>query len=147
MLPTGRDSPPLITRIVLDGETVILEGQGIAGGASCPSCGTTSTSVHDRHERRPLDLPWRGHVVRVQLTIRRFRCLARSCPRRTFTEPFGPHLVRRGQRTAEADTLLVSLAYTAGGEGGARLARAAGVPTSPDTLLRLLRRTTPASGV
>jgi transposase len=146
MLPTDRDSPLLITRIVLDGETVILEGQGATGSALCPSCGSTSASVHDRYVRQPLDLPWRGHVVRVRLTVRRFRCLARSCPRRTFTEPFGPHLARRGQRTAEADTLLVSLAYTAGGEGGARLARAAGVPTSPDTLLRLLRRTTPAAG-
>jgi transposase len=145
MLPTDRDSPLLITRIVLDGETVILEGQGAAQVAACPSCGSTSASVHDRYVRQPLDLPWRGHVVRVRLTVRRFRCLGRGCLRRTFTEPFGPYLARRGQRMAEADTLLVSLAYTAGGEGGARLARAAGVPTSPDTLLRLLRRTASAS--
>ena len=146
MLPTDRESPLVITRIVLDGETVILDGQGAAEAASCPSCGSTSASVHDRYVRQPLDLPWRGHVVRVRLTVRRFRCLARDCLRCTFTEPFGPHLARRGQRMAEADTLLVSLAYAAGGEGGARLARAAGVPASPDTLLRLLRRTPPTAG-
>jgi len=69
MLPTDRDSLLLITRIVLDGETVILEGQGAAEAASCPSCGTASASVHDRYVRRPLDLPWRGHVVRVRLTV------------------------------------------------------------------------------
>lgn len=146
MLPTESASPLLINRIVLEGETVILEGQGAVETAACPGCGTSSASIHDRYVRRPLDLPWRGHVVRLVLTVRRFRCLTRSCPRRTFTEPFGPHLARRGQRTAETDTLLVSLAYTAGGEGGARLARAAGVPTSPDTLLRLLRRTASAGG-
>ncbi|MCC6498416.1 MAG: transposase [Propionibacteriaceae bacterium] len=137
----------LINRIVLDGQTVILEGQGSGETGQCPACGASSASVHDRYMHRPLDLPWRGCVVRFVLTVRRFRCLTRSCPRRTFTEPFGPHLARRGQRTAEADTLLVSLAWTAGGEGGARLARAAGVPTSPDTLLRLLRRTVSGDGV
>ena len=91
MLPTDNDSPLLITRIVLDGETVIQDGQGTAGTAACPSCGSTSASVHDRYVRQPLDLPWRGHVVRVRLTVHRLRCLGRSCPRHTFTEPFGPH--------------------------------------------------------
>src|ERR671916_207502 len=106
MLPTDRDSPLLIRRIVLDGETVILEGQGVADTAQCPVCGTTSASVHDRYVRRPLDLPWRGHVVRVRLTARRFQCLARSCPRRTFTEPFGPHPAQRPPewRFRELDT-------------------------------------------
>lgn len=146
MQPADMASPLQIHRIVLDGETVVLEGQGTEASAPCPTCGATTASIHDRYVRRPLDLPWRGHVVRLVLTVRRFRCLTRACPRRTFTEPFGPQLARRGQRTAEADTLLVSLAWTAGGEGGARLARAAGVPTSPDTLLRLLRRTTAAGG-
>ena len=146
MLSTESASPLLINRIVLEGETVILGGQGSGETGQCPACGASSGSVHDRYVRRPLDLPWRGCVVRLVLTVRRFRCLTRRCPRRTFTEPFGPHLARRGQRTAEADTLLVSLAWTAGGEGGARLARAAGVPTSPDTLLRLLRRTASGGG-
>jgi transposase len=41
-----------------------------------------------------------------------------------------------------AQELLVTFALQAGGEGGARLARKAGVPVSPDTLLRLLRALT-----
>jgi hypothetical protein len=31
--------------------------------------------VHDRYVSQPLELPWRGLVVRVRLTVRRFRCL------------------------------------------------------------------------
>ena len=96
MLPTDSASPLLINRIVLDGETVILEGQGAVETAACPACGASSASVHDRYVRRPLDLPWRGCVVRLVLTVRRFRCLTRSCPRRTFTEPFGPYLAGAG---------------------------------------------------
>lgn len=38
--------------------------------------------------------------------------------------------------------LLTTFALQAGGEGGARLARKAGVPISPDTLLRMLHSIT-----
>src|SRR6266852_5114539 len=40
--------------------------------------------------------------------------------------------------TRQISDLLTTFALQAGGEGGARLARKAGVPVSPDTLLRLL---------
>jgi transposase len=49
------------------------------------------------------------------------------------------HYARRTNGTTE---LLTSFALQAGGEGGARLARKAGVPISPDTLLRLLHALT-----
>jgi hypothetical protein len=56
-----------------------------------------------------------------------------------FAERFTGLLRRYGRRTEEATTLLLAFAQRAGGEAGARLARAAGLPTSPDTLRRLLR--------
>lgn len=146
MLPTETLSPLLVRRVVLEGKAVVLEGEGGAESAACPACRTPSSSVHDRYARRPLDLPWRGWVVRLVLTVRRFRCSAAGCPRKTFAEDFGQRLPRRARRTAEAGALLVTLAWTAGGEAGARLAVAAGLPTSPDTLLRLLRQTTPPGG-
>jgi len=141
MLPAEPLAPLLIRRVVLEENTVILEGQGSGETAACPACGALSGSVHDRYTRQPLDLPWRGWVVRLVLTVRRFRCRAPACSRETFAEDFGPGLPRCARRTAQASTLLLRLAWTAGGEAGARLAHAAGLPTSPDTLLRLLRRT------
>jgi Transposase len=62
-----------------------------------------------------------------------------TCPRKIFAERFEGALARYARRTVVADELLKSFALQAGGEGGARLARKAGVPVSPDTLLRLLR--------
>jgi hypothetical protein len=56
-------------------------------------------------------------------------------PPRTFTERFDGVLVRYARRTNEATELLTAFALQSGGEGGARLARKAGVPISPDTLL------------
>jgi transposase len=74
------------------------------------------------------------------LTVRRFRCATRACPRRTFAEAVGERVPSRARRTLDATEYLLHLARTAGGEAGARLAQAAGVPVSPDTLLRLLRQ-------
>ena len=47
-------------------------------------------------------------------------------------------LASYARRTDGTTELLSTFALQAGGEGGARLARKAGVPISPDTLLRLL---------
>lgn len=145
MLPTDADCPLGVSRILLEGNVVTLEAAGLAEGSACPGCGTPSSSIHARYVRQPLDLPWRGRVVRLVITVRRFRCPVAACPRATFAEAFGPRLPRRARRSAEADGLLLRLARAAGGEAGARLATAAGLPVSPDTLLRLLRRNAPGS--
>ena len=63
---------------------------------------------------------------------------ASSCPRKIFAERFDGALARYARRTDDASELLTTFALQAGGEGGARLARKAGVPISPDTLLRIL---------
>src|SRR5262249_29551497 len=62
-----------------------------------------------------------------------------DCPRRIFAERFEGLLASGARRTNEATNLLTELGLRAGAEGGARLARRAGVPTSPDTLLRLVK--------
>jgi transposase len=130
-----------VSLVRLDGPTVLLEVQGAAALGHCPACGSVSDHVHDRYTRRPRDLPWRGHVVRLRVTVRRFRCVNPNCSQQKFVEDFGPALPRYARRTADATALLLRFAEAAGGEGGARLAGAAGLPTSPDTLLRLLHAT------
>jgi transposase len=129
-----------IRRIIFDGTDVVLEATGIDAEVQCPICGQFSDRIHRRYQRRPLDLPWRGRVVRLVVTVRSIRCDVPDCPQVTFVEQFGPSLPRGTRRTADATALLFAFARVAGGEAGARLARAAGLPTSPDTLLRLLRK-------
>ena len=87
-----------------------------------------------------MDLPWRGHTVRLVVTVRRFRCANSACERATFAEDCGPFLPRYARRTAQANQCLLEIAGVGGGEAGARLAVACGLPWSPDTLLRLQRR-------
>jgi transposase len=133
----------VITAVRLESGTVCLEAVGDADDAPCPSCGALGWRVHDRYTRRPRDLGWRRWVVRLELTVRRFCCPNPQCARRTFAEPFGPAVPPHARRTAEATALLTAFAEDAGGEAGARLAAKARLPTSADTLLRLLRQTAP----
>jgi transposase len=137
---------PLIIRLVrLSGTTMVLEAAATAAAAYCPDCGARSTQIHDRYQRHPADLPWRGYRVQLAVTVRRFRCRNPACARATFAEDFGPALPHYARHTADARTLLVQFAQRAGAEGGAQLAHKAGLPVSPDTLLRLLRQTAHAS--
>lgn len=137
-------SPLTIGLVRLSGSTIVLEAAATTPAACCPACGMRSVQIHDRYQRHPTDLPWRGHRVQLALTVRRFRCPNTACARVTFAETFGASLPRYARRTRDAQTLLVQITQTAGAEAGARLARCVGVPASPDTLLRLLRRTAQA---
>jgi transposase len=139
MLPTS-DLPISVHLIVVEQDLVVLVATGRVAAAICPECQTRSDRIHDRYVRRPLDQPWRGWTVRLRLRVRRFVCLNAACPRVTFSEDFGPALRRRAQRTTACTQLLTAIACALGGEAGARLAGQAGVPVSPDTLLRLERQ-------
>lgn len=132
---------PLAIRLIrCDHESIILEAHVTVRCGRCPTCGITSIRIHDRYRRHPRDLPWRTCSVQLTLTVRRFCCDNQTCPRRTFAEGFGSALLPRARRTVDAQALPLDLAEATGGEAGARLARASGLPVSPDTLLRLLRR-------
>jgi len=78
-------------------------------------------------------------TVRLKIRTRRWFCDEVDCPRKIFAERFDGALDRYARRTVVAGDLLRTFALQAGGEGSARLAHKAGVPVSPDTLLRLLR--------
>src|SRR5438270_13441951 len=108
--------------------------------APCPSCGQPSARRHSWYQRRPLDLPWRGVTVRLLIQTRRFFCDEPTCACKIFAERFPARLPVFARRTTGATELLISIVQRTSAEAGARLAHAAGVPVSPDTLLRLLRR-------
>jgi len=125
------------------GDELVLDASGAAASGRCPTCGTASQYVHDRYIRQPRDLPWRGRRVRLRLIVRRFRCLNDACRRRTFAECFDPVLRRYAHFTTEAEAALLQYGRTTGGEAGAFVAACSGLRASGDTLLRLLRRSTP----
>jgi transposase len=138
-LLVGSDRWRMASLVVEPDGSVMMSVVPSAVSAICPVCGTPSSRRHTWYRRTALDLPWRKFTVRLRVWARRFFCDEPSCPRKIFAECFTGLLPRYGRRTEEATGLLLAFAQRAGGEAGARLARAAGLPTSPDTLRRLLR--------
>jgi transposase len=108
--------------------------------SDCPRWGVASNRIHSHYVRTTADLPWQGRRVILRVTVRRFRCPNRGCSQRIFCERLS-HLaawVQTTDRLSEAHRL-IGLAL--GGEAGSRQTNHLAVPTSPDTLLRRVKRT------
>ena len=107
--------------------------------AACPLCGRLSGRVHSRYRRTLADLPWQGTRAVLRVRARRFRCATPTCPRQVFAERL-PDIVRpSARRTLRLAATQRHVASAMGGEPGARLTRHLAMPTSGDTLLRLVR--------
>jgi transposase len=126
--------------VLIDGERITLIARAIGSPRPCPRCGELSTRVHSRYTRTLADLPWQGRAVRIQLTVRRFFCLAADCPRQTFAERLPEVAAVSARTTARLQAAHRLLGQALGGEAGVRLAAPLGMPASPDTLLRRVRR-------
>lgn len=109
--------------------------------AICPLCGCAATRVHSRSVRRVADLPWHGVAFRLLLHVRRFFCDQFGCARRVFTERLPGLVAPHARRTERLTLWLRAVGFAVGGEAGTRLLRSLGLVTSPETLLREIRRT------
>ncbi|NOX59054.1 MAG: ISL3 family transposase [Planctomycetes bacterium] len=127
--------------IKIEPEVVTIAVESLAPSGVCPLCAHRSARQHSRYLRRLGDLPWQGRSVRLLLLSHKFSCDVSACPRRIFAERL-PNVTRAYARNTDrlADTF-ASIAFACGGEAGSRLARQLGMPISPDTLLRTIRRT------
>lgn len=122
---------------------ITLVGQSTAKKQACPYCGAVSRMVHSYYQRRPQDLSSQGVQVRLQLQVKRFRCVNPQCAHRTFAERLPTLVGWRQQRTIRLDRLLETLAFQLGGEAGARCLEERAAKLSGDTLLRVMRRYVP----
>lgn len=118
--------------------TVLAHSQATSG--HCPDCGHLSSRIHSRYQRKLADLPWSEHSVQLMVQVRRFFCTHADCARKTFAEAIPALAERSARRTTRLKQVLERLGLALGGEAAARLTRVLGMRSSPDTLLRLLRR-------
>jgi transposase len=111
-----------------------------AATCTCPSCRRSSARVHGHYVRKLRDAPAHGRAIELHIGLRRFICESSDCAQQTFAEQM-PELMRvQARKTCRLETSLREIGLAAGGEAGARLARKLGMPISPATLLRLIRR-------
>ena len=112
----------------------------------CPLCQTSTSRVHSWYTRTLTDLPWGPYTIRLHLRVRKFFCDQPACPRQLFTERLLTVAAPWARRTLRLAQRLRACGLALGGEMGARLGHRLGLPTSPDTLLRLVQEApTPAA--
>jgi transposase len=128
-----------LTEVTVEQASVRLQLTATASTAACPLCGVPSSSIHSRYQRCLTDLPWGTRVVRIQLMVRKFLCRTPTCARRIFTERLPDLVAAYGRQTRRLATALRAIGLALGGNTGARLAARLRLPTSPSTLLRLVR--------
>jgi transposase len=98
-----------------------------------------SSSVHGSYLRSLRDAPLAGVPVLIRLRVRRFRCRAERCGRRTFVEQIPDLTSPYARCSPPLRAALAAVAIALAGRPGARLAGRLGMPVSRDTLLGLLR--------
>jgi hypothetical protein len=98
-----------------------------------------SAAVHGYYQRTVRDAPLAGLPVLIRLRMRRFRCRALGCERRTFAEQIDGLTTPHSRQTPPLRAALTAIAVALAGRAGARLATTLGMPTGRDTTLRLLR--------
>jgi transposase len=135
LLPVGL----IVDRVVTAHDRVVVAVRARAAASPCPLCQCRSRRVHSRYVRCLGDLPWQGRVGQLELQVRRFRCADPACPRRVFAERLPAVALPRVRRTTRLAEAQRRIAFSAGGEAGARLASRLAMPVSGDTLLRLIR--------
>jgi len=130
-----------LTDISTSDAGISLDLTATRGAVACPSCSVESDHVHTLYQRTVADLPWAGVPVTLHLHVRRFVCRHPACPRATFSEPLPEVVAPSARRSLRLANEQRQLGLQTGGEMAARIATRQGMPVSPATILRLVRRT------
>jgi transposase len=134
------DQPMRVEHLAIVPQSVFILLACAEADAICPQCHHRSSRVASQYVRNVADLPWRQMPLVLRLRVRRFFCDQADCSRKVFAEQF-PQIARKwGRTTVDHEKWLAQIGLVCGGQAGARLAQANSIHTSPDTVLRRLRR-------
>jgi len=129
-----------VQAITVSANSIVFDAIATEWAAVCPQCQYLSARVHSHYLRRLADLPLAKIACRIELTVRRFFCDNPTCARKTFAEQIPDVTKPSARRTPRLADEQRHIGLDVGGEAGARLAARQGMGTSPDTILRLVRR-------
>lgn len=107
--------------------------------ATCPRCGSESARTHGGYRRTLADLPIAGRRIKLDVGVRRFRCVDTGCPAATFAEQIPGLTVPFARRTKALARALTEIGLALAGRAGSRLAATLGMAAGRDLLLGLVR--------
>jgi transposase len=128
-----------VDQVVIADDAVHIDLRRTARTDRCPRCRRRSHHIHSSYTRRIADLPIASRAVVLRLRVRRFRCSASTCPRRTFVEQVPGLVGRHARRSTPLLAALQEVGFALGGRPGARVGSRLKLPASRSTLLRLVR--------
>lgn len=106
----------------------------------CPRCSTPSHAIHSYYQRKPLELPCAGQIVRLELSVKKFFCREKTCPQKIFAERLPAFLEPSSRLTSRLRTMVQAIGGAFNAQGGARLGTQLGICLSRMTYLRSLLR-------
>lgn len=118
-----------VERIEQVGGVLRISARTASSPVACPSCGSVSSRVHSRYERRLADTAVGGQRTAIVLEVRRLFCDEPDCDRRTFAEQVQGLTFRYGRRTPVLRAMLEKIAVALAGRVGARLGQVYGTIT------------------
>ena len=121
----------------------VVELRSVAADPPCPTFGQPVSRRHSAYWRTLADVPCAGHQTLWRLVVRRQFCQNVACPQRIFAERFGALALPFARTTTRLIDMFRSLALSAGGRGGSRLASTLALPVDLKKLLRIVRQTPP----
>jgi transposase len=128
-----------ISRTFYNEVELVIFARAITPQAECPGCSQLSQRVHSYYQRHLKDLPVSQWQVRLELEVRRFRCLNPACPAQTFAERLTYLLPVYAQRTTRFSSAITELGIALSAQAAARVANKLKMPTSQDTILRTIK--------
>ena len=126
--------------VASDARTLTLVLASTQTSALCPLCGTSTRRIHSCYTRTVLDLPWAGLLVQLRLSVHKFFCDLRECPRTIFTERLPHILAPRARRTHRLAAAQQRIGLALGGAAAQRLAADLAHPAGVATLLAEVRQ-------
>jgi transposase len=129
-----------LTRISIQDHQIILGLESTVHLATCPACGTASSSLHSRYNRYPIDLSWAEYSVLLELQAKRFFCQNGACRKRTFAERFPEVVLPYARKTNRVLLKQQYLGVNVCAHVGEKLLELERIGASDTTLNRLLCR-------
>jgi transposase len=130
-----------IDGVEVETDAIVLSISSTNSTGICPLCGVPSVRIHSNYQRHPGGLALAGYDVCLDLNVRKFCCDNDNCERTIFTEMLPSVLAPYACYTNRLADQQRHVAFALGGEAGSRLLAIMGMAVSPDTLLRLIRKT------
>ena len=105
LIPNGLS----VTGLHLEIDRITIHARSNSVTARCPICRQRSRQVHSKYIRSLADLPWAGLPVCFRVSVRRFYCANRECPRKVFAERLHGVASEYGRRTKPQLVRLVAV--------------------------------------